>query len=389
MSVQKVFDILDEIKAHSVDIEMLDEAELYASSSLGSTAWRALDLYFSANNISKEEVLKLRPRLLDALVEISCEEAKEILEKIQGTEYEPIMAQSVIGSKNLSFRKKIKIFGLFWPERDFGAENLDKFIKRVQDIHPEYAEEASARIDATRKKEKFISALYPLRDLYKQKIVNDDIVGLTLDILVYNDPGDKEEISEELTKRIAEHEDKHIIELIISFWTVVASETAERKLRRQFLDTTDPIVKENTKRALIYMGKNPVTFVEGDQIMGDNINLTGDFRGANVPIKTIINDATIVVTNSQNFDEPTKKALEELLQKLDKALSDVPKENEEEAKAIADTAKNLVDAANQKKPNKPTITITAEGLLKAAKNLAKVIPVIVPIVKQIIALITQ
>ena len=68
-------------------------------------------------------------------------------------------------------------------------------------------------------------------------------------------------------------------------------------------------------------------------------------------------------------------------------MQQAPQENVQEAQAVAETAKILIDTATQENPNKVTKQITADGLLKAAENIAKVLPSVLPIVKQIIALI--
>ena len=47
----------------------------------------------------------------------------------------------------------------------------------------------------------------------------------------------------------------------------------------------------------------------------------------------------------------------------------------------------LVEVADEEEPDKELLEITADRLLKAAKNIAKVIPAVVPIAKQIIALL--
>ena len=121
--------------------------------------------------------------------------------------------------------------------------------------------------------------------------------------------------------------------------------------------------------------------------MGDNISQIGDFRGANVFNKPSIKDATLTIIQSDNYDLATRSTLESLLEQLDQTLSKSPPEHAEEADAVADTAKILVETATKEKPNKSTIKITVDGLLKAAENISKIIPAVMPIVKQVIALL--
>ena len=62
----------------------------------------------------------------------------------------------------------------------------------------------------------------------------------------------------------------------------------------------------------------------------------------------------------------------------------MPQEKADDAEAVADAAKALVDAANKAKPNKATLQITADGLKKAAENIAAVMPVVTGIAAQIV-----
>lgn len=108
-----------------------------------------------------------------------------------------------------------------------------------------------------------------------------------------------------------------------------------------------------------------------------------------VPIKpNNFGDVSITVKNNESIDESTKQALDELLQKLNELLSKVPQDKADDASAVAETAKTFVGHATNNNPSKPLVKISAEGLLKAAENIGKVLPAIIPIVKQIIGLLT-
>jgi methyl-accepting chemotaxis protein len=118
--------------------------------------------------------------------------------------------------------------------------------------------------------------------------------------------------------------------------------------------------------------------------MADRINLSGDFRGSIVNIKSTLTNVQQSVGQIRTDDQSARKELEKLIGELSEALQKVPEKNQEQAEAVAETAKALVDTAKSEKPNKTIVEITGEGLKKAAQNLAGVMPVVVPIAAQIV-----
>ena len=108
--------------------------------------------------------------------------------------------------------------------------------------------------------------------------------------------------------------------------------------------------------------------------MGDKIELTGDFRGSIVNIKSRLENVTQTVGEIRGGDEETRKELQKLIQQLSEALEKAPPAKKEQVEAVAETAKALVDQAKGEKPNKTMLQITGEGLKQAAKNVGDVLP---------------
>src|SRR5574342_205781 len=117
--------------------------------------------------------------------------------------------------------------------------------------------------------------------------------------------------------------------------------------------------------------------------MPDRYNMSGDFRGAIINIKSTLTNVQQSVGDLRTEDQNARKALEKLIGQLSEALQKVPEESQEQAQAVAETAKVLVDSAKAEKPNKTMVKITGEGLKQAAQNLADVMPVVVSIAGQI------
>lgn len=117
--------------------------------------------------------------------------------------------------------------------------------------------------------------------------------------------------------------------------------------------------------------------------MVDRFNMSGDFRGAIVNIKSTLNNVQQSVGEIRTDDQAARRELESLIAQLSEALEKVPEGKQEQAEAVAETAKALIDTAKAEKPNKTTVQITAQGLKQAAQNLVDVLPAVVTIAGQI------
>jgi len=142
---------------------------------------------------------------------------------------------------------------------------------------------------------------------------------------------------------------------------------------------------------------NPNIFLTGfAQINAERVeNMTQDNRIYHIGNHTIVNiDSTLnnvnqTITAANDMDETTKQQLKELVEQLNVELKKTPENNAGDAEAVADAAKALVDAGTKPNPNKSTIQITADGLKKAAQNIASVMPAVLTIATGIVRTIYQ
>lgn len=122
---------------------------------------------------------------------------------------------------------------------------------------------------------------------------------------------------------------------------------------------------------------------------GDTFNMSGDFRGANINIKSRLEDVTQTIGTLPKADSSAKAELEQLIQELNDVLQEIPEEKSEAAEAVAQSAEMLVKKAAEEEPNKTMIQITGEGLKQAAQNLADVTPAVLTIATQIVATVSK
>ena len=123
--------------------------------------------------------------------------------------------------------------------------------------------------------------------------------------------------------------------------------------------------------------------------MADRFNMSGDFRGAIINIKSTLTNVQQSIGDIPSNDDTSRKELESLIGQLSEALQKVPAEHQEQAQAVAETAKVLVDTAKAEKPNKTMLQISGEGLKQAAQNLAGVMPTVLTIAGQIVMTIAK
>lgn len=104
------------------------------------------------------------------------------------------------------------------------------------------------------------------------------------------------------------------------------------------------------------------------------LNFSGNFQGAILNVQSTLNSVSQALQATPNFQKQEKDDLQSLVSELLKELEKAPPESAEDAEAIAEAAKALMEAATKEKPNKTTIKVTAEGLKQAAQNLVAVLP---------------
>lgn len=123
--------------------------------------------------------------------------------------------------------------------------------------------------------------------------------------------------------------------------------------------------------------------------MADEFNMSGNFQGAVINIKSTLTNVQQSVGEMPAGDATDRAQLTNLIQQLSEILQKIPAEQQEYAQALAETTQALVNAAKQQKPNPTTVQITGAGLLQAAKNLASVTPLVLPLASQIVETVTR
>lgn len=135
-------------------------------------------------------------------------------------------------------------------------------------------------------------------------------------------------------------------------------------------------------------GGGSTFIIQGDFNMGDNITI-GDITNSNVNIKSKLNNVSQSIGALPRGDDDLKAQLQALIQQLSAELQKAPAEQAEDAEAVAEAAKDLVEKATAEKPNKKLLSINGENLKQAAQSLAGVMPIVLDIATRIVTTILK
>lgn len=111
--------------------------------------------------------------------------------------------------------------------------------------------------------------------------------------------------------------------------------------------------------------------------------------GSIVNIQSTLENVSQVIHNAPQLDNNFKAELTNLIEQLTAALTEVPDEHAEDVEAIAVEAGRLAEDVSRAKPNKRSIQISADGLKRAAQNLAANAPLVMSIAQSIVELVQK
>lgn len=128
--------------------------------------------------------------------------------------------------------------------------------------------------------------------------------------------------------------------------------------------------------------KRKGTFVSGDQF-----NMSGNFSGAILNIKSTLTNVSQSISAAPIGDVATKAQLQELIAQLSAELQKAPAEKAEEAAQVAKRAESAVTEATKPRPDQDDVEYSLSRMKKAAENIAQVLPTVLSIATQIATLL--
>lgn len=313
----------------------------------------------------------LQTELFQILASLSEAEHEVLNKEVQGTELDNLLYDFIISEKYLSIRQKVEFFDKRFPNHNH-AKPMLRTLRKITDVL------SYNRFMDQDKLVQWDKNFTILQDLADRDIIDEWLIPLLYDYLELQNSKTENAICDYFERIIETSDDFGIIEEVATAWNKILPEIAVRRLRRITLESQKPKLKSNARRALVILGEDTV---------GDTYNIIGNTQTI-ITINSVLEHTSQKIADS-SIDQITKDELENLIERLNEELKQVPEEQAEEAKAVAEITKDLVEKATQEKPNKTSVKITAEGLLKAAENIGKIAPKVIAIAKQIVALLVS
>lgn len=121
-------------------------------------------------------------------------------------------------------------------------------------------------------------------------------------------------------------------------------------------------------------------WVAGDAISGDQVELSGDFRGGVVNVDSHLEHAVQSIAAMPHGTPQDKADLARLIAQLRGMLAQVPPELAADAGSIARRVEVLAEEAQNEKPDQSLINEIGDGLKRAARRLAPRLPQLLPLV---------
>lgn len=340
------------------------------------------------------------PKLKTALLELSVEEAKEVMQMALANEdYNNTIAR-VLHDKDTLMSEKLVLQKLIFPDEADKAVGsmLQNWIdsanapeKRLRGMIRDAEFESKDFKKFREEMDKTLLFYIPLKGLYEERVVSDKVVGIALDAFHHRKAEHMEKLSEALADVITQVDNLDTLEKVARIWREVLPDSLNTKLTKMYLGASSAKVKENIKNIIILMGKDPLQLIQGEDVImtgGKKIEVKNNIGGfITIDGAAFFKDITHIIHTSPGLNQSTKDELEKLIERLTQELAQIPKEKGEEAQAITELTKDLVDKATKENPNKSLVKITADGLLKAAENIEKIAPKVITIAKQIVALL--
>ncbi len=123
---------------------------------------------------------------------------------------------------------------------------------------------------------------------------------------------------------------------------------------------------------------------QGDVVAGDKLDVSGDFRGANVNINSHLDTAVQTIETMPHGDDTQRQDLVKLIEELKGQLAQISKDRVEDAEKLSRRLESLAREANEDEPDREMLEIIGDGLKQVARYLEDILPAVVTITAQIV-----
>ena len=100
-----------------------------------------------------------------------------------------------------------------------------------------------------------------------------------------------------------------------------------------------------------------------------------------------LHDTRQVIEARENCGATSVEEMRQVLVELKEALKSIPEQQVNDAEAVSQQVRRLVEDAGAPNPNRSLLSITKDGMIKAAETLVGVVPKVLPLAKKLAELI--
>lgn len=115
----------------------------------------------------------------------------------------------------------------------------------------------------------------------------------------------------------------------------------------------------------------------------------GSVHGSIFNVQSHLNNTIQHINTATSMEEETRREFAALVKRLQGAFMVDGNEDTVDAQIITTTVETVVEELNSPKPDKKRLKVSAEGLAKAAGNIAAIAPTVIPVIQQIISFIDK
>lgn len=122
----------------------------------------------------------------------------------------------------------------------------------------------------------------------------------------------------------------------------------------------------------------------GEMSLSGDLTMNAAFSGATMNIRSHLESATNAAEQVPHGDDTQRTALLQAVEELRMQLEQISQQHSEEVLKVAKRLDALVQEVAEEEPDAEMVTITGEGLKRAAANLAAVLPTVVRIAGEVV-----
>ncbi len=129
--------------------------------------------------------------------------------------------------------------------------------------------------------------------------------------------------------------------------------------------------------------------IGGSVVGGDQFNLSGDFRGAQLNIQTLLENVTQTIGRLPHGDVDQRAQVQKLIGELQSELQKVPQHLTQESEKLAERLEALFEEVAEDEPDAAVVGKFGERVKQMAGKIAVALPTVLPLAQKIVEMVKE